>query len=314
MQNFCTLFDSYYLTKGLTMHDSLLRSGDPFTLYIFCFDDLTRELLLKMDLANVVLITLGEFETEELKRVKKERTRGEYCWTCTPHVIRFTLDTYGLPQVTYLDADLYFYSGPSVLLDEFERSGGSVLITEHRYTPRYDQSATSGIYCVQFITFRADRCGLETLDWWGARCLEWCYARMKNGKFGDQKYLDDWPARFKGIHVLQHLGGGAAPWNIQQYKVSKGPRIDDVPVIFYHFHGLTWLTNYNFDLGPYKLSGETITLIYRPYLEHLERSLKRVRAVQADFHSGIATPKKDFRALLRTIKRKLFGVYNVIQR
>jgi hypothetical protein len=152
------------------------------------------------------------------------------------------------------------------------------------------------------------------LDWWAARCLEWCYARMENGKFGDQKYLDDWPTRFKGIHVLQHLGGGAAPWNIQKYKVSRGPRIDGVPVIFYHFHELAWLTNNRFYLGRYKLSAAAISLIYLPYLENLERSLMKVQTVQNDFRNGITEPKSDLKTQLKIIKRKLFGEYNVIQR
>lgn len=108
MHSFCTLFDSYYLVKGLTMYNSLLQSGDPFTLYIFCFDDLTLQILNKLDLVNVVLISLGDFESEALKKIKQERTTGEYCWTCTPHIIQYILDKYRLPSVTYVDADLFF--------------------------------------------------------------------------------------------------------------------------------------------------------------------------------------------------------------
>jgi hypothetical protein len=154
-------------------------------------------------------VSLASFESSELLRVKPGRTKGEYCWTCTSHAIRYVLDTFSLPEVTYLDADLFFYAPPSILLDELDRSGASVLITPHRYTRRYDISRRSGIYCVQFTTFRADERGLRALDWWCERCLEWCHARVENGKFGDQKYLDDWPTRFPGVHVLEHLGGVA---------------------------------------------------------------------------------------------------------
>ncbi len=314
MHSFCTLFDTNYLVKGLTMYNSLVLSGDPFTLYIFCFDDRTHEILSAMKLSHVVLIPLAEFETEELKRVKQGRSRAEYCWTCTPHVIRYALDRFSLPRITYVDADIFFYSGPGVLLDELDRSGGSVLITEHRYTPQYDQSKEHGLYCVQFITFRNDAKGMQVLEWWEDRCLEWCYARVEDGKFGDQKYLDSWPHRFEGVHILAHLGGGVAPWNVLQYRVTPGPCVNGVPIVFYHFHYLTWYFNNRFDLGFYKLSRRVKKYIYKPYLSALEQSLREVQACCGEFTAGRAEFRKPNLYLLRIAKRTIYGTHNVIQK
>ena len=92
MRNFCTLFDSNYLPRALVMYHSLEETGEDFTLYVVCFDDLALEVLNKLKLANLVAIPLGDFESEELLAVKPERTATEYCWTCTPHVIRYVLD------------------------------------------------------------------------------------------------------------------------------------------------------------------------------------------------------------------------------
>ena len=83
--NFCTLFDSYYLLKGLALHESLMKQcKSDFHLYIFLFDDKSYDILKKLNLNNVTIITLEEFEDEKLLEVKPGRSKGEYCWTCTP--------------------------------------------------------------------------------------------------------------------------------------------------------------------------------------------------------------------------------------
>ena len=158
--------------------------------------------------------------------------------------------------------------------------GDAVLITEHRYTRKYDQTAVSGRYCVQFMTFKNNPDGRGVLKWWQDRCLEWCFARSEDGKFGDQKYLDHWPRLFSGIHELAHLGGGVAPWNVQQYDLFRegsgiflrektGGR--KVPLVFYHFHRLNFMTRSIAVLGSYDLSRDAKVYIYKPYLCHLKQ-------------------------------------------
>ena len=117
-----------------------------------------------------------------------------------------------MKRVTYLDADLWFRKSPAPIFKEFDKSGKDVLITDHAYSPEYDNSEKNGQYCVQFTTFTRE--GGETVrKWWEERCIEWCFARFENGKFGDQKYLDDWLERFpEQVHVLslarRHSGCG----------------------------------------------------------------------------------------------------------
>lgn len=313
MHSFCTLFDSNYLTRALAMYHSLDETGEDFILYAVCFDDLAYQILLKFDLPKLVVISLEEFESDALQAIKNQRTAGEYCWTCTPHVIRYVLDTYGLPVVTYLDADLCFYEKPSILLQEFEKSGASVLITSHRYTPQYDQSETSGIYCVQFMTFNADEHGLTVLQWWQERCLEWCYNRFEDGKFGDQKYLDDWLERFDGVHVLCHLGGGVAPWNIQQYRLSEQAGklyVDDFPLIFYHFHGYKHYSDNVHELGAYQLPSEAVNLLYRPYVQSLAVQQLKIESLFPGFDRGRAVRVHSWKTPLHNIRRRLKGEFN----
>ena len=314
MHNFCTLFDSNYLPRALVMYRSLVATDENFKLYVVCFDDLAFDILNKLKLANLIAIPLNDFESQELLAVKVERTAGEYCWTCTPHVVRYVLDTYELAQVTYLDADLCFYEKPSILLAELENTKASSLITEHRYTPRYDYSATSGIYCVQFMTFNADVHGLKILQWWQDRCLEWCYARYENGKFGDQMYLDDWPTRFEGVHILQHLGGGVAPWNVQQYRIYKEKDkffVNSSPLIFYHFQEYRYYKNGIHDfVGGCTLSIEAVSLLYRPYGLALLKAYDLIYTVDPHFNRGWTRRDTSLKAKVRYFKRRLKGVAN----
>ncbi len=306
MYNYCTLFDSNYLTRGLAMYESLKNESDKFHLYIFAFDDRSNELLRKLNLEFVTIISLQEFEDEELLSLKSERSAGEYCWTCTPSIIKYSIEKYNLESCTYLDADLYFFSNPAVLIEEMGEK--SILITEHRYTPEYDQSATSGIYCVQFMTFKNDKNGMKVLNWWRESCNTWCYARFEDGKFGDQKYLDDWTTRFEGVHVLENLGGGVAPWNIQQYELQK----KDFQLIFYHFHNFKFIGDDKLEFGNYILRNSDLKILYKPYLVHLEDIKNRIEHIDNtyDFH-GTKKPEKSWKTPLRNIKRRLKNTYNI---
>jgi hypothetical protein len=314
--NFTTLFDSYYLNRGLAMYDSLKKVCPDFHLYIFAFDKKAYSILKKLNLADATIISLEEFEDEKLLGVKGGRTKGEYCWTCTPSTIYYCINQFNLDHCTYIDADLFFFSDPTVLINELQDD--SVLITEHRYTKKYDQSSTSGIYCVQFVTFRNTAEGQEVLTWWRDRCMEWCYDRFEDGKFGDQKYLDDWTTRFKGVHVLNHLGGGVAPWNVQQLEVKRNNVYTVIEkrthitydLIFYHFHAVRFLKDGNVDFGSYSLSNGAKKL-YHHYLINIETVNKKLQSLE---FRPIVQPyqtKKSMPHFAHKLARRALGVYNI---
>ena len=300
MLKFCTLFNSAYLSRGLAMYQSLLEQHNDFHLYILAFDEDCFDVLSQLNLARVTVISLKEFEDERLLEVKIGRSATEYCWTCASSCLRYCINTYQLDHCTYIDADLLFFNDPKVLYDEMEKAGKSVMITRHRYTPSVDQSSTSGIYCVQFMTFKANKDGMEVLNFWADACLDWCYARFEEGKFGDQKYLDDWTSRFNCVHELEHLGGGVAPWNVQQYAITKhdgrvrgselatGKSFD---LVFYHYHAFKYAWNNSFQLtdNEYPLTRSQVKQIYKPYVDALSVSEDRIAALAAGVASYIRT-------------------------
>lgn len=288
---FCTYFDRNYLAIGLALHASLLRScRRPFVLWILCFDDETYDVLGRLALPNVRLISRQEFESGDPEAAATQATRSavEYYWTCTPCLPRYVLrQNPDVETITYLDADLFFFRDPAPIYDEL--GDGSVLIIEHRYAPQLSQYThfdQCGRFNVGFLAFRRDGEGLACLEWWRARCIEWCYNRFEDGKFGDQKYLDEWPGRFRGVKVLKHKGGGLAPWSLPQYATaatSRGVLIDGEPLIFYHFHGFRQMTG-NVVIGTHDLYQELFTpshlrLLYFPYWRALRSVQRRVTAM-----------------------------------
>ncbi|MFA6468257.1 MAG: glycosyl transferase [Bacteroidota bacterium] len=313
------MFDSNYLSRGITLYRSLERVCDNFHLYIFAFNEKSLNILRHLQLPHATIISLQEFEDAELLQVKPSRSRAEYCWTSTSSTILFVLEKYHVDMCTYLDADMMFFESPKTLFDEMGNK--SVLITEHRYSPRYNKEALSGKYCVQFVSFRNDARGLTVLKWWRDRCIEWCFARFEDGKFGDQKYLDDWTTRFENIHELQHLGGGMAAWNIQQYEVDeKNGKLIGIelrtghrfPVIFYHYHYLRFLDGDRIELGRRVLSDNVIQKLYVPYLKALEMAKQEINRIDPSFDPhGTSSSPFSWKTPILFLYRKIFGIYHI---
>lgn len=271
IEHYCTLFDSVFLPQGLCLYESLCRHAQPFRLWVLCMDERVERGLQALNLPNLSAIPLRDFEDVRLLAVKPSRSRGEYCWTLTPFIFDAVLRRAPeAARVTYLDADLYFFSPPMALHEEFRTSGKDVLLTEHAYAPEYDQSKKSGRFCVQFLTFRATPGAERVRKWWQDRCLEWCYARFEDGKFGDQKYLDAWPKMFDNeIHIVRQSNLTMAPWNAKHLmKQGYG-----TPV-FYHFHGLRRITRFQWMLYLIYEPGGQARKLYDEYCESLSRSLR----------------------------------------
>lgn len=182
---YCTYFDRNYLYKALALYQSLCaQSSGEFHLYVICLDEISRLILEKFQLKNVSLIPLHWIEKGDaaLGEAKQNRSLVEYYWTITPTIILRILEWN--PQIdvlTYLDADLFFFSSPEPIFAEF--GSNAVLIHEHRFPARLeDRSECSGRFNVGLMCVRGNEPGLKILRWWRERCNEWCYAKPEGGQ------------------------------------------------------------------------------------------------------------------------------------
>lgn len=303
--NFCTLFDSYYLDKGIALYQSLEKVSKDFHLFIFCFDDRSNKILKDMKLERATILHHSDIEKEadKLLELKKERSKAEYCWTCTPVIIEYVLKHYSVESCTYIDADLYFFSNPQILFDEIKEADANIVITEHRFSDSLKDRRylrRSGKYCVEFNYFDQSENAKNALDWWKKKCFEWCYHLYEPERMGDQKYLEKFPELFKGVHELQHLGGGTAPWNLAQYELVSGSNtkssIDSMgvilkekksgkefPLVFYHFQNIRYLSDKKVNINSCTHSKSLKRAIYLPYLSSIEQVRKELIPQGVDF-------------------------------
>ena len=283
MLTFCTLYDSNYLDKGIVLYESMKQSMEEFKLYILAMDDRCFEILSSMQLPQVIVISLKDFEDEELLEIKAKRARAEYCWTCTASLIDYVFENYGEMYCTYLDSDLYFYQNPQTLLEEMCNSGCSAQIVEHGFGTGMiakEKEKAAGKYCVQFNTFKNDVYGREILTTWKKQCREHC--SMAPGEMGDQKYLNDWAEKYEKVHVLTHQGGGVAPWNIFRFRHVQGKEGffldkktgEEIELIFYHFHHLEYIDEKTVNINVFKkelgIDEILVSNIYKPYLMKMD--------------------------------------------
>ncbi len=280
--HFSTYFDQNYMLRGLALHRSLRRHAGAFRLYVLCLDEVAHQTLTRMAIPEIVPIALQELEAADpaLLAAKATRSRVEYYFTCTAALQCFLLERYPeIDVISYMDSDLYFYSDPAPIFDEMR--DGSVLIIGHRFPEHLKHLEIFGRYNVGLLAFRNDADGRTCLEWWRERCIEWCYDKLEDGKFGDQKYLDDWTTRFNGVVELRYKGANVAPWNLAGFKVRERDgqvMIDEDPLIFYHFHKMKMVSPNLFDSGltdpKAELNAAVRNGIFAPYLRQLRELMQ----------------------------------------
>lgn len=291
MRHFCTYADHRFLPRALALVESLRRNGGEFRLWFLCLSPECFERLNRLADANIEVVNLEELEICDpaLLAVKPERSHAEYIFTLTAAWMVFLFGRH--PQIdllTYLDADLYFFGNYEGVFAEL--GDASIGIIEHRHAWLDSDRLQYGRFNVGWVSIRRDEEGLRCVQRWREQCIEWCHDRVEDGKFGDQKYLDEWPERYRRVKIIDHPGANLAPWNLGRHKVGGTkalPTADGRPVIFYHFTNM-WRRQPRYvwtGLGDYDIASPTremaVKILYKPYLGAIKRVNRRLHIAGA---------------------------------
>lgn len=233
---FCTLFDSNYASKGIALYLSLEQQTDDFILYVMAMDRKCQKILNACRFKHMEVECIDDVDSPELDAAKGNRSRAEFCWTCGSFFTDYFLNKYNFPEITYLDSDLMFFCSPKVVFDELEDKNASVGLAPH-----FMKYPLFGKYCVQFVYFKNDVNGRACLRWWRNECLKWCYSRVEDGKYGDQKYLDYFANHFNNVCEIENRGVGVACWNMNDYSYKHNYicfRGKEWSTVFFHYSNI----------------------------------------------------------------------------
>ena len=73
MQNYCTLFNFSYLSRGLSLYYSLKKVSKNFNLFIFTFDDLTYKFLKKKKIKKRICYFVRRYRIYKIKKDQKKK-------------------------------------------------------------------------------------------------------------------------------------------------------------------------------------------------------------------------------------------------
>jgi hypothetical protein len=297
----CTYFDRGYLAQGVALWRSLKRHDPTAELTVLALDDDTATSMTSIAGGQIRVITLVELLAADprLAAVRAGRSRAEFIFALTPCLLQYVFRIRPeIDRLMYLDADLFFFASPAPIWAEL--GAQSVLVVPHRFPSWHDDSARYGVFNVGVLAFRRSVESEACLAWWRERCLESTALAAADGRFGDQKYLDEWPQRFAGVVVSRHPGVNLAPWNWASHRIElgeKGVRVDGEPLIVFHFAQFKRVRGPWFDSGQLEygiMPRRLRSRLYGAYWAALKSAEHAIREVLP----GFAVAERGWRASL----------------
>jgi len=275
-QNFAIVISKYYASRCIALIESILKFD--VNIYVLCFDKETSRIINKKIISKKIITieyaNILNFD-KSLKKIIKKRKLIDKIVTSRPIFIKYVLKKFNTKNIFLLDSDIYFFSNPNLLKKHIKNS--SVAFCKHNFTKNNQElSDKYGKYNGGFVYVKKDQNGKKFLGEWSKLCKKWCEFDSKDGKFSDQKYLENLSLKIKNLKILNVPEINLAPWNIEDKKIElKGKQIyvNNKKLIFFHFHGLRKITKRFYILGlenySFVISNKIKKIIFYKYAKRL---------------------------------------------
>ena len=270
---------------------------------ILCLSEKTKEYLSEICKPNWKLVGVDDIEDPEYSLLKNIRPWREFCWTAASVTLNYLSRHTSSEFLGYIDADCFFFHSIDTLVHEIGNS--SILIFRHNFSSdRIYSLKSSGEFNVGVILGKSDTFFSDCIRDWRNKVISECVLDPENRKCGDQTYLNDWPKLHSGVNISENKEACVGPWNLNNYRrfTKSKSLLDGKPLIFYHFHGLKFIslsTVYCICLSApgYAIKTENYKSIYTHYIKVLIRTKRQNNFLNPRKYSLVSS--------LRTIKRNL---------
>jgi len=280
---FCTKLDHFYLDRGLALYSSLRETNPEAELHVLALSQEAEDFLNSKNLPGLSVIRLHTVIASEpaLASARSTRTKAEFAFTLTPFLVCETLkDCPTNEWVIYVDADMLFFGPVAEALRHHQAA--DVVMSRHNFSDHMKEQQRYGTFNTGFTAFRKTADGEKCAKWWAAQCLAWCHDRLENGRFADQKYIEQFPNIVPKAVGLDHPGVNCAPWNASGRRFTHRSGIalvDDFPLILYHFAKVkrinaSCIATRKTMQGVKNAKGMN-RCVYRPYAKALEDATSR---------------------------------------
>lgn len=278
-----TICSNNYLAQAFTLGDSLLQSNPDYTFLIGLCDQ-RNEQVDYSTISKYPIVDVQQIGIDSLDDMASRYNIIELNTSVKPFFFKYLLNTYAhADRVLYIDPDIYVYDSFKLIDDAFDEF--AFQLTPHILSPipldgkhpGENFFLKYGIYNLGFLGLKRTPEVMDFLNWWADRLVLFCYKRVKDGLFVDQKWIDFVPVYWKDVKIWDHPGMNMAYWNFHERSLTqRGDQYwvnQSSPLIFFHFSSIK-ANQPNIERSQGRVTFEDSPELHALYLSYCDKVLK----------------------------------------
>ena len=194
------------------------------------------------------IISLSELGIPSLEGWLFQHKVTEICTAIKGHTATYLFDKKAAGKVIYLDPDIAVFNSLQPIADLLDQY--PIILAPHLNKPEQKTqdiinneigALRWGVFNLGFFAVSNCGQGIDFINWWKERLLNFCRDDIPLGLFTDQRWCNLAPVFFDKLHILRDSEYDVATWNITHRNLKLSPDgeilVDNKPLRFYHFSG-----------------------------------------------------------------------------